>query len=159
MPADLMSVVAAHVERTCRVPTRVVQEPQEIRPGLVYFSPGDRHLEFRRHSISRVDVLLKASHAHESCKPAVDVMFASGAQCFGPRAVAIVLSGMGEDGLAGAGAIVAAGGSVLVQDKASSAVWGMPGAIAKADLAAAVMNPGKIAGEIVRRFPSAGRVR
>ena len=157
MPADLMSVVASHVERTCGVQTRVVQAAQALLPGIVYFAPGDRHLDFHRRSMSAVDIQLRAGPARESCKPAVDVMFTSGAACFGPRVLAIVLSGMGEDGLVGAGAIVAAGGSIIVQDKASSAVWGMPGAIAKADLATAVLAPSAIASEIVRRFPLAAR--
>ncbi len=151
MPADLMPVIAAHVARTCAVETRVVLATEDLLAGIVYFAPGNRHLEFRRRNGGGVDLRLKAGTPRESCKPAVDVMFTSAAACFGSRVLAIVLSGMGEDGLAGARAIAAAGGCVIAQDKASSAVWGMPGAIVKAELAAAVLAPTAIAEEIVRR--------
>lgn len=151
MPADLMPLIAAHVERTCGVRTHVVRDTQDLVPGLVYFAPGNRHLEFLRRNVSGVDLRLKSGTPRDSCRPAVDVMFASAAACYGARTLAVVLSGMGDDGLAGARAIVAAGGSVIVQDKASSAVWGMPGAVAKAELATAVMAPAALADEIIRR--------
>ena len=157
MPADLMPVIAAHITRTCGVETRVVQGPQDLLPGIAYFSPGDRHFDFRRRDAGSVDLSLRAGAPGDSCKPAVDVMMRSAAACFGPRALAVILSGMGEDGLAGAHAIVAAGGSVIVQDKGSSAVWGMPGAIAKADLAAAILTPTAIAEEVIRRTRPSGR--
>lgn len=83
-------------------------------------------------------------------------MFKSGAQSHGARTLGVVLSGMGKDGLEGARAIVEAGGSVLVQDKATSAVWGMPGAVAKADLASAILEPAAMARDIVG---SLGRTR
>lgn len=151
MPAELMPVIATHVTRTCGVETRVVTEAQSLDSGIVYFSPGDRHLNFRKEN-GIVSLDLVPSVPGEFCKPAVDVMFTTGVACFGARTLAVVLSGMGKDGLAGARAITAAGGSVLVQDKASCAVWGMPGCIAKAELAAAVMAPEGLAAEISRRL-------
>lgn len=151
MPAELMPVIATHVTRTCGVETRVVTEAQSLFAGIVYFSPGDRHVNFRKEG-GIVSLDLVSSAPGEFCKPAVDVMFTTGAACFGARTLAVVLSGMGKDGLAGARAITAAGGSVLVQDKASCAVWGMPGCIAKAELAAAVMSPEGLAAEISRRL-------
>jgi two-component system chemotaxis response regulator CheB len=151
LPADLMPVVAAHVGRACGVETCVVRSARTLVPGVVYFAPGDRHFEFRRRDVGCVDLDLQAGLPRDSCKPAIDVMLTSAAACFGARALGVVLSGMGEDGLAGARAIVAAGGSVIVQDKESSAVWGMPGAIAKASLASAVLAPAALAAEITRR--------
>ena len=83
--------------------------------------------------------------------PSVDPMLASVGARFGSRALGVVLTGMGRDGVDGASRLVASGGSVLAQDEASSAVWGMPRAIVEAGLACAVMTPEKIARRIVSR--------
>ena len=155
MPPALMPVIAAHVMRTCRVETSVVTEPRRLDVGVVHFAPGDRHMTFQRTRLG-IEILLVASPPGEFCRPAVDVMFKSGAAIQGARTVAIVLSGMGKDGLDGAAAIVAAGGTVLVQDQASSAVWGMPGAVAKADLATAALPPAALAKLVVDRVPALG---
>jgi two-component system chemotaxis response regulator CheB len=157
MPPDLMPVIAAHVARVCQVETSVVTERRRLDVGVVYFAPGDRHLNFRR-TATGMDVILVASAPGEFCRPAIDVMFASGAASHKMRTVGIVLSGMGKDGLEGARAIVAAGGAVLVQDKATSAVWGMPGAVAKADLAASILPPAAIARQVIERVGGPGRL-
>lgn len=86
-----------------------------------------------------------------SCRPAVDVLFRSAAQVCGGATLAVVLTGMGYDGLAGSQAIVQAGGSVMVQDEKSSVVWGMPGAIARAGIASQIMAPAQLAVEVARR--------
>ena len=151
MPRDLMPVIAAHVGRRCEVETRVVTAPCTLLAGAVYFAPGDRHLMLGR-TATGCGLSLAASSSRDFCQPAVDVMFASAAKVFGPRTLAVVLSGMGKDGLLGARAVAKAGGAILVQDDASSAVWGMPGAVAKAGLAAAVLPPDAIAREVVRRL-------
>ncbi len=151
MPPDLMPVIAGYVSRQCDVATRVVTAPCRLVEGKVYFAPGDRHLVIGR-TATGCDLSLAASASRDCCQPAVDVMFASAAKAFGPRTLAVVLSGMGKDGLAGALAITKAGGAILVQDNASSAVWGMPGAVAKAGLAAAELSPNALAHEVVCRI-------
>ena len=158
MPSELMPVIAAHVARRCGVDTRVVTAPCKLVAGTVHFAPGDRHLVLRR-SGGECELALTASSSRDFCQPAVDVMFESAAKAFGSRTLAVVLSGMGKDGLAGSQAIASAGGAILVQDVASSAVWGMPGAIAKAELAAAILPPEGLAGEVVRRLLVAGVAR
>ena len=150
LPSDLMPIIASHVARVCNVATEVVDGDRGLEPGVVYFAPGNKHLTFAREGAA-VRVGLVPGTQRDLCKPAVDVMFKSAALSHGARALGVVLSGMGKDGLDGARAIVAAGGSVLVQDKESSAVWGMPGAIAKADLASAVLEPAAMAREIIAR--------
>jgi len=87
-----------------------------------------------------------------SCRPAVDVLFRSVAETFGAHALGVVLTGMGYDGRRGSEAIAAAGGRVLVQDQASSVVWGMPGAVVGAGLADRVVPLGQMANEIIRRL-------
>lgn len=156
MPPEFMPVIAAHVTRTCGIEACVVTEMREVAAGRVHFSPGDRHLNVRRGRLA-TELHLRASPTQEHCKPAIDAMFTTAAKSLGPSALAVVLSGMGKDGLVGARAIVAAGGSVLVQDKASSAVWGMPGAVVEAELAAAVLSPPALAVEIAHRLRRGGR--
>lgn len=147
MPRDLVPVIAAHVARRCGIATGVVDRPCLLAEGQVYFAPGDRHLGFERGGAGVTAVPLPpAQRGHV----AVDAMFAAAAAAYGVGALGIVLSGMGEDGLAGAHAIVAGGGTVLVQDRASSAVWGMPGAVVRAGLAAQVLSPVSLAGEVIR---------
>src|SRR6185436_17491588 len=85
------------------------------------------------------------------CRPAVDPLFRSAVQAFGAGTLALVLTGMGHDGLAGARAVHAAHGRVLVQDEASSVVWGMPGAIARAGLAHAIVPLAQLGGELIAR--------
>jgi two-component system chemotaxis response regulator CheB len=88
--------------------------------------------------------------------PSVDPMFASVADCFGAHALGVVLSGMGRDGTLGAEEIAEAGGTILVQNEATSAVWGMPGAIARAGLASAILHPRDIAGRIASAVTTRG---
>ena len=86
-----------------------------------------------------------------SCRPAVDVLFRSVAKVFGSKTLAVVLTGMGQDGMRGAEHIRAAGGLTLVQDEASSVVWGMPGAVANAGLAEKILPLKELAAEVVSR--------
>jgi two-component system chemotaxis response regulator CheB len=121
-----------------------------LKPGSVYIAPGDHHMELRRSGASVVLTLVQTP-PENSCRPAVDVLFRSVARVFGPRVVAVVLTGMGQDGLRGCEAIGEAGGRIIVQDEPSSVVWGMPGFIARAGLAEKVLPLDAIAAEIVRR--------
>jgi two-component system chemotaxis response regulator CheB len=86
------------------------------------------------------------------CRPAVDPMLRGVAATFGPRALAVILTGMGSDGCKGAEAVVAAGGTVFAQDEASSVVWGMPGAVARAGLCSAVLPLARLGPEIRGQF-------
>jgi two-component system chemotaxis response regulator CheB len=84
------------------------------------------------------------------CRPAVDALFRSLAGVYGSGVLAVVLTGMGSDGMAGCRLIREQGGSVLAQDQASSTVWGMPGAVTNAGLAHNVLPLNAIAPEILR---------
>lgn len=126
---------------------------QLIRPGQLWVAPGGFHMETER---VRDGVIL---HLHEekpenSCRPAVDVLFRSVAKSYGSGVLAVVLTGMGQDGLKGCETIQAAGGQILVQDEASSVVWGMPGAVATAGLAEKVLSLTELAPEILKRVKS-----
>jgi len=123
---------------------------QVVQPGAVYVAPGDFHLTVQRRNGAVVTVLDQAP-PENSHRPAADVLFRSVADTYGPRALALVLTGMGQDGLRGSEAISRAGGRVLVQDEATSVVWEMPGLVAGAGLADAVLPLGELANELRRR--------
>jgi two-component system chemotaxis response regulator CheB len=111
---------------------------EPIVPGTIYVAPGGRHMRVVRHPDKPV-IALDDGELVNFCKPAVDPMFASVAEIWGIGTLAIILTGMGVDGTRGAADIVAAGGSVIAQDEATSIVWGMPGSAARAGLCSAVL--------------------
>src|SRR5262249_51413525 len=121
-----------------------------LRPGHVWIAPGDFHMAIVR-DVGQARVLLHQDPPENSCRPAADVLFRSVAQVFGAGALAVGLTGMGQDGLRGCEAVRAAGGQVIVQDEATSVVWGMPGFVARAGLADRVLPLSLIAPELVRR--------
>jgi two-component system chemotaxis response regulator CheB len=115
-------------------PVTEARPDEVLLPGHVYVAPGDHHLTVqldRNSARARLD----QGPVVNSCRPSVDVLFRSVAQVYGTHALAVVLTGMGSDGLAGCKTVVERGGQVLIQDRASSVVWGMPGAVARAGLA------------------------
>jgi two-component system chemotaxis response regulator CheB len=126
-----------------------------LRPAHAWIAPGDHHMVVARDA-GPARVLLHQDPPENSCRPAADVLFRSVARAFGPAALAVVMTGMGQDGLRGCEAIREAGGQVIAQDEASSVVWGMPGFVARAGLADRVLPLALIAPEIVRRV-RAGR--
>ena len=126
-----------------------------LRPGHTWIAPGDYHMAVARDG-TEVRVTTNQDPPENSCRPAADVLFRSVAKAFGPSALVVVLTGMGQDGLRGCEAIRAAGGRVLAQDEATSVVWGMPGYVVRAGLADRVLPLALIAPEVVRRV-RAGR--
>jgi two-component system chemotaxis response regulator CheB len=102
----------------------------------------------------RVILALHQDPPENSCRPAADVLFRSAARTYGPHVLAVVMTGMGQDGYRGCVAVKEAGGQVIVQDEASSVVWGMPGSVARSGLADRVLPLAQVAGEIVRRVRS-----
>ncbi|MCB9889292.1 MAG: chemotaxis-specific protein-glutamate methyltransferase CheB [Planctomycetes bacterium] len=121
-----------------------------VDPGHVWLAPGGLHMEVRRNG-AEVNLITHDGPKEQSVRPAADVMFRSIAEVYGGNVLAVVLTGMGRDGLAGCEAIAAAGGQIIVQDEATSVVWGMPGFVANAGLAEAILPIDSIADEIVRR--------
>ena len=121
-----------------------------LKPGHAYIAPGGRHMEIGR------DGLIHKIHLHDappenSCRPAVDVLFRSVALLYGATTLGVILTGMGQDGLRGCELIRERQGQILAQDKESSVVWGMPGAVVNAGMANKVLPLNMVSGEIVRR--------
>lgn len=121
-----------------------------LEPGTAWIAPGDYHMVVAQDGTT-VRLLTHRDPPENSCRPAVDVLFRSVAASYGSGTLAVVLTGMGQDGLRGCEHIREAGGQIVVQDEASSVVWGMPGFVAKASLADKVLPLDQVAEEIVRR--------
>lgn len=149
MPAKFTSILATNLTRQTGLECREGVDGEALLPGRVYVAPGDRHMLVRRKGTSHHIALSDAPPEH-FCRPAVDPLFRSVAESFGARALALVLTGMGTDGAIGAAALAKAGANVAVQDEESSVVWGMPGAVAKAGAASAVL-PVEALAELVRK--------
>ena len=151
MPPTFTAVLAEHLARIAKRPVREAVDGEEINAGVVYLAPGGKHMKVMRRDGNAV-IAIEDGPMVNFCKPAVDPLFESAAEVWGSKVLALVLTGMGADGLAGAKTIVAAGGHVLAQDEATSVVWGMPGQVANAGLCSAVLPLSEIAGKISRLF-------
>ena len=158
MPPVFTRLLAERLAAKGPLPVREGAAGEVLRPGTVWIAPGDYHMVVARQA-SGVVLATNQDPPENSCRPAVDVLFRSVAQVYGARALAVVLTGMGHDGLRGCQAVRAAGGQILVQDRASSVVWSMPGAVAEAKLADQVLPLNELAAEINRRAqPARGGV-
>ncbi len=138
MPNDFASVVSGYLERLTQRATSIAEHGEAAKPGHIYIAPGNSHLRLFGPP-SGAMMALHDGPPENFCKPAVDVLFRSAAKVYGMATLGVVLSGMGADGLNGARVIAEAGGSIIVQDAATSVVWGMPGAVALDGLASAIL--------------------
>ena len=150
LPGAFMPIFARQLGNTARREALVAEEGMELLPDRIIIAPGDSHLTVAM-SAGMPVVHLVQGPSRSGCMPSVDPMFASVGQVFGQRALGIVLTGMGRDGVEGASTLVSAGGSVIAQDQATSAVWGMPRAVLEAGFASAVLAPDEIARRIASR--------
>ncbi|HUJ24766.1 MAG TPA: CheB methylesterase domain-containing protein, partial [Myxococcales bacterium] len=149
MPPVFTRLLAERLTSRSAVPVAECVDGEPLRPGRVYIAPGDFHMELCG---SKRDAVLKLTKGppENSCRPAVDVLFRSVAASFGASAMGVIMTGMGRDGLNGCRHIHEAGGRVVVQDQATSVIWGMPGAVAQAGIADKILPLGQVADEIVR---------
>ena len=148
LPAPFMPYFAGQLTEMTGRPTRVGAPGLQPQPGELLLAPGDAHMTLVKTG-PVIHVRLERKRAISGCMPSVDPMLASIGKVYGPTGVGVILSGMGRDGLLGAGDLSAAGGAVLAQDEATSVVWGMPGAVVNAHLAQAVLPPDQLARRIV----------
>jgi two-component system chemotaxis response regulator CheB len=152
MPELFTSLFAERLNGRCPLHAREAAEGDPVRSGTIYIARGNWHLEVvaSARGASGNTLHLTQGPLENHCRPAVDVLFRSAAAAYGSGVLAVVLTGMGSDGMAGCRIVRAQGGSVLAQDPATSAVWGMPGAVANAGLAHKVLPLNAIAPEIIR---------
>jgi two-component system chemotaxis response regulator CheB len=152
MPTILIAGLASQIGALCGCRAAEVADGEQIRAGAVYVAPGHRHLRLRKAGRSVV-AWLDDGPPVNSCKPSADLLLGDAAEVYGRAVLSIILTGMGQDGLRGATALSAAGAPVLVQDEATSTVWGMPGSVARAGLASAVVPLDQIATAARRYWP------
>jgi two-component system, chemotaxis family, protein-glutamate methylesterase/glutaminase len=162
MPKLFTGALAERLDRCCHLRVVEAREGAEVRPGTIWLAPGDAHMEVARGRMgagggSPVNLVhLHQQRSLNHCKPSADYLFSSAALEYGAGALALVMTGMGADGVMGARRVHEAGGTVLAQDKASSAVWGMPGRVFDAGLARTPLPLAGLAAELTMRA-NAGR--
>lgn len=156
MPPIFTSLLAERLAKRCPLRFFEAKHGQAVEAGSVYIAPGGHHMEVRREG-GRTVVAIHDGPQENSCRPAVDVLFRSVAQAYGGNILSVILTGMGQDGANGCAHIKERGGQVIVQDEASSIVWGMPGSVANAGLADKILPLAEIAGEINRVVRSQGQ--
>jgi len=150
MPPLFTRLLAERLNATCCLPVAEAVEGDLVKPGKILIAPGDFHLKVAFQG-GEARVCLDRTPPQNSCRPAVDALFSSIGEVYGGAAIAVILTGMGQDGLRGAEILKAQGASVLAQDEASSVVWGMPGAVVNAGLADRVLPLDQVVPEILLR--------
>jgi two-component system chemotaxis response regulator CheB len=169
MPKLFTGELAERLDRCCALRVREAYDGAEVKPGTIWLAPGDAHMEVAqavngsapggKGSLRRAVVLLHQQRSLNHCKPSVDYLFSSAARLYGAGTLALVMTGMGSDGLTGARRVHEAGGVVLTQDAATSAVWGMPGRVFEAGLSREPLPLNALAAELTRQVNAGRRVR
>lgn len=149
MPPIFTGMLASRLSAKSQMPVRECVSGQTVSAGCAIIAPGDFHMIALQEN-GFVTLKTHQGPRENFCRPSVDVLFRSVAPVYGERTLAVVLTGMGQDGLKGCEMLRAAGARVFVQDEATSVVWGMPGFVARAGLADKVLPLHQIAHEIVR---------
>jgi two-component system chemotaxis response regulator CheB len=156
MPPVFTRLFAERLDRVSKLRVVEATDGVTLQPGHVYVAPGDRHLEVARVG-TQVRTRLHDGPPECFCRPAVDVLFRSVAAAYKGAALGLVLTGMGQDGKRGSEVLRDVGARVVVQDEATSVVWGMPGAIASAGLADAVLPLDQIGSAVIERITAMRR--
>jgi two-component system chemotaxis response regulator CheB len=148
MPATFTPILAQHITKLGALPCAEARDGETLSPGRLYLAPGDHHLlvEAARGTLR---ARLSSDPPENFCRPSVDPMLRSAAAACDGRVLVTMLTGMGQDGLAGTTRVIEAGGTAVAQDEATSVVWGMPGAVAQAGLCSAVLPLPRIAGKLL----------
>ena len=162
MPRLFTGALAQRLDRICALRVREAYDGAELAPGVIWLAPGDAHMEVRepegwtahatrRPGAPRPSVKLHQQPSLNHCKPSADYLFTSAAKVYGAGTLALVMTGMGSDGLTGARCVHRVCGTVLTQDAATSAVWGMPGRVFEAGISREPLPLAALPGELSRR--------
>ena len=144
LPGSFMPVFARQIEAACGRAADIAADGLILSPGRILIAPGHGHMVVRRKGAAALTIQVSTAPAASGCMPSVDPMLTSLAEACEGRALGVILSGMGRDGALGAKDLVDAGGTIYAQDADSSAVWGMPGAVARAGLASMIAPPDRL---------------
>jgi two-component system chemotaxis response regulator CheB len=148
MPATFTPILADHLTKLGFMPCHEARHGEKLEPGQIYLAPGDHHLLIEAAG-GGARALLSNDPPENFCRPAVDPMLRSAVTAMSGRILVVMLTGMGQDGLAGTRLVVDGGGTAIAQDEATSVVWGMPGAIAQAGLCHAILPLAQLAPKIL----------
>lgn len=163
LPASFMPVFARQIEAACGRPADIAEDGLALTPGRIVIAPGHGHIVIRRKGTGSSGLVTRISTepVTSGCLPSVDPMLSSLAEACEGRALGVILSGMGRDGVLGAKDLVDAGGTIYAQDADTSAVWGMPGAVARAGLASLIAPPDRLGSAVMAQLaaPSAPVLR
>ena len=160
MPPTFTNVLAQRLDKLCPFPVDEATDGQAVEPGRAYIAAGGFHMRLRR-SAGQVRLALDEGPKIKSCRPSVEALFDSAADVYGSHLVAAILTGMGDDGLDACRRLAEDDVEIVVQDEASSVVWGMPGAVAGAGLASRCVPladvPNALLEAATRRAPARAR--
>lgn len=131
-------ILARQIEQETGIECVEVTEGMPVEVGRIYLATGGKHMVLKK-SGQGVTITLDDGAAENFCKPSVDVMLRSAVEVYGGAIMTVILTGMGKDGLNGCEAVAKEGGRIVVQDQETSIVWGMPGSVANAGLASAIL--------------------
>lgn len=151
MPPTFTTILAEHLARASKRPAHEGVDGEIVKAGQIYLAPGGKHMRVVKQG-AQIAIALDDGPPVNFCKPAVDPLFTSAIDVWQNALLAVVLTGMGSDGMRGGKEIVAAGGNVIAQDEASSVVWGMPGAAANAGICSAILPLNQIGSKLNRLF-------
>lgn len=157
MPPTFTKFLADRLDASCQLKVAEAGMDQELKPGTIWIAAGDFHISTYADGTKR-RLRSHQAPAENSCRPAVDVLFRSVAETYKNHALAVVMTGMGQDGLRGAERLFLAGSRIVAQDEATSVVWGMPGFVVEAGLADRVLPLPEIGIEIARRVKASSQV-
>jgi two-component system chemotaxis response regulator CheB len=149
MPPTFTTILAEHIGRVSGWETAEGKDGEVVRGGRIYIAPGDFHMVVETKGVDKI-IRLNKNAPENFCRPSVDPMLRSIAAAWGRRVLAVMLTGMGSDGLKGGQVLVAGGATMIAQDEATSVVWGMPGAVAGAGICSAVLPLPEIPQYILR---------
>jgi two-component system chemotaxis response regulator CheB len=150
MPAVFTRLLAEQISKHSALKVHEGSPGATLIPGHAWIAPGGKHMALQRRA-NAVQIAINEDPPENSCRPAVDVLFRSVAECFGRDALAVIMTGMGKDGTSGCEKIRHAGGQIIVQDQPSSVVWGMPGSVVEAGIADQIVALDQLPNEISRR--------
>lgn len=151
MPETFSKAFAERVNTLAALRVKEAEDRDVLEPGAAFIAPGNSHIKLRKYG-EQVKILTDQGPKEHHCRPAADVLLRSVPEIYGAHVLSVVLTGMGKDGLLGCQQVHAAGGQVLVQDQATSVVWGMPGAVANAGVADEVLPLGELPAAVIKRI-------
>jgi two-component system chemotaxis response regulator CheB len=150
MPPAFTRFLAQRLNSLCHLPVEEAEQGAIVQPGKIWIAPGGHQMSVESGE-GQTRIKITEEPPENSCRPSVDVLFRSIADVFASSALAVVLTGMGQDGLRGCERLSATGAEIVVQDEATSVVWGMPGFVARGELADAVLPIAEIGPYVVER--------